>query len=117
MLDKHFWREQEEHWNRRVLWWLAQKAFWERRSEREHAELCEQTRLECVERAAECKQHAATALKGEKKGTTDDLADLVQKEMNQCDGCRRGILVSENGVHRDGSYLIMCTANRYRKQS
>lgn len=36
-------------------------------------------------------------------------------EINQCDGCRRGLPVSERGIHRGpGSWdLIGCTAARY----
>jgi hypothetical protein len=35
-------------------------------------------------------------------------------ELNQCDGCRRGLPLNASGIHRGEGYdLIGCTADRY----
>jgi len=40
---------------------------------------------------------------------------LEQDNLNQCDGCRRGLPV-EDGTHRGEGYdLIVCTKDRYIK--
>lgn len=37
------------------------------------------------------------------------------QQINQCDGCRRGLPVNERGIHRGEGYdLIACTAHLYQ---
>ena len=33
---------------------------------------------------------------------------------NQCDGCQRGLPITETGMHRTETELFMCTKARYR---
>lgn len=44
-----------------------------------------------------------------------DEVEAWVKDFNQCDGCRRGLPLDENGVHHgDGRYdMIGCTRRRY----
>jgi hypothetical protein len=42
-----------------------------------------------------------------------DPRSLPAHELNQCDGCRRGLPVN-GGLHRGGGYdLMACTSDRY----
>lgn len=37
------------------------------------------------------------------------------RQINQCDGCRRGLPVNDHGIHRAAGYdLIACTAHLYQ---
>lgn len=40
-------------------------------------------------------------------------------EINQCDGCRRNLLLDHKGIHRDehGWPVMGCTADRYKPSS
>ena len=47
-----------------------------------------------------------------RRGCMSGKLDFVDD--NQCDGCRRGLPVDENGVHFGAGFdMIGCTANRY----
>jgi len=36
--------------------------------------------------------------------------------INQCDGCRRGLPIDENGIHYGEDFdMIGCTANKYKR--
>jgi hypothetical protein len=43
-----------------------------------------------------------------------DTSLAPASELNQCDGCRRGLPLNENGIHRGEGYdMIGCTADKY----
>jgi hypothetical protein len=46
----------------------------------------------------------------------DEFDDQWAKFVNQCDGCRRGLPLDDNGVHHGESLTDMmgCTRNRYK---
>jgi hypothetical protein len=44
--------------------------------------------------------------------------NVDEKQVNQCDGCQRGLPKDTRGLHMDGStFGLGCTANRYTKSS